>query len=510
MHTIARNSSANWVLALSATLLTFAASIASAQQVPADLSTPGRSFELGDKIVSTSFFVWYRSDGGQQDGPWLPIEGRENWTGEVPFWKTQIKQVMAANIDAMNVHLTDDFHQQRRNLFAALRELRREGYDVPKVTPFLDPIIIWGMNNSLDVSTAEGKDTFVGMYSKFYQQYFDTNPDEHADSYLTHIDGRTVLDVWHVHHSLAHLSSLTRAEVQGRLAAEFAAQHAMFHDDIYMITTAVSPATLGFADEKVVQFETQAYFDPRSYNSLRTVQLKPGYWDQNIRDPGYFLPRAGGSHYAAAWAKVASQKSSIDRVYVESWNEYAEGTGIYAADTRGAQVLDPPNDSGNTDTWSSDNDPYQYIRTTAEGARQYNDVADLDARILWHNLPETLRPGQTVTAQVIVRNTGDVRWTGAAGFQFGQNEQQDVVLFGTGRYKLNDEDNEIPTYGGIFRGRPVKFDVTLTAPAKAGRYETHWQMLHAGDARFGEELTHAIDVVAPEDARHEGTAGLVD
>ena len=54
--------------------------------------------------------------------------------------------------------------------------------------------------------------------------------------------------------------------------------------------------------------------------------------------------------------------------------------------------------------------------------------------------------------------------------------------------------DEIPTYGGIFRGRAKIFQVTLTAPAGLGSYSTHWRMLQEGVAWFGEELVVPITV----------------
>ena len=52
-----------------------------------------------------------------------------------------IKEVMAANIDVLYVELIPYMEAQRVNLFLALNQLRREGWDVPKVCPFLDPEI---------------------------------------------------------------------------------------------------------------------------------------------------------------------------------------------------------------------------------------------------------------------------------------------------------------------------------------------------------------------------------
>ena len=49
-------------------------------------------------------------------------------------------------------------------------------------------------------------------------------------------------------------------------------------------------------------------------------------------------------------------------------------------------------------------------------------------------------------------------------------------------------------YLGIFKGRPVKFNVDIIAPISSGVYETHWRMLQEGVKWFGEEITNTINV----------------
>lgn len=480
-----------------------------AQAPPRELLTQGESFDLNERIISTSVFVWYQSTAGQLDGAWRPVGGRPSWTGEVPFWKDQVKQIMSANIDVMNVHLyknpgSDGAATQRTNLFQALSELRQEGYDVPKVTPFLDPIITWGTTQRVDVFLEQWKDIFVAQYEEFYHQYYSVNTDPFADSYLTRIDNRTVLDTWHVNASLDRIEYLTRSDVQSRLQDEFGAAHPIFNDGIYMITTE-SDDTLTFADEQVIQFQSQEYYDPTVFDGRQAAQLKPGYWDQNIRSPGYFLPRDGGTHYEGAWNQAVANRNVLHRVYIESWNEYDESSGIYAADpTLSPYIRDPPNRWGNSDTWSDDGNAFEYIKTTADGARLYNDVPDRDAAILWHNLPSVISPGEVVNVKIIVRNEGDLTWSGAENFKLGQNEILDPVLFGPGRYVIDDSTNEIPTYGGIFRGRPIVFELALTAPTTPGQYATHWQMVQEFVAWFGEELAHTFYVSLPGDYDQNG------
>src|SRR6185436_5550886 len=78
---------------------------------PGALNTSAPSFASTDHLVSTTVFHWFTATDGQQIGPWRPLEGRANWTGDVPFWKRQIKDIMDANIQMMYVHLIPDHDQ---------------------------------------------------------------------------------------------------------------------------------------------------------------------------------------------------------------------------------------------------------------------------------------------------------------------------------------------------------------------------------------------------------------
>jgi len=140
-------------------------------QEPDSLMTGHPGFELSSHVVGTSMFHWYGAYAGQVSGPWIPIEGREMWTGDVDFWKRMIKQTMAANIDVYYLHLIPQMEEVRINLFRALYELRTAGWDVPKVCPFFDPIITYNIQGSnVDVSTEAGKDDLAGHYIRFFEQ----------------------------------------------------------------------------------------------------------------------------------------------------------------------------------------------------------------------------------------------------------------------------------------------------------------------------------------------------
>ncbi|MEN8156282.1 MAG: NBR1-Ig-like domain-containing protein [Bacteroidota bacterium] len=474
----------------------------------ADSLLTGRaSFPTSGHIVGTSMFHWYGKNAGQLSSPWIPVEGREKWTGDIEFWRRMIKQTMAANIDVYYVLLIPSMEMERINLFKALNQLRREGWDVPKVCPFFDPMITYTIKGVHgNAATEEGKDEIAGHYIRFYKQYYSVNTDEFADDYIYTQDGIPVLDVWHVHLKIDHYDQLTRTDLESRLSAAFGAEHPVFNNGIRMITNAISP-TVPFADEKVHQFEVQEYRIYKTWNGITTALLKPGYWDQNVRNPGYFLPRDGGSHYRNSW----NLSKTVNRVCIESFNEYDEGSGIYATRT---DTIYTKTDGGmnntESDTWSSTNDPYEYIKATATGAAKFNDNPQLDAEIIWHNIPEAMARKEKFLATVIVRNEGDASWNAAGKFKFAENENLDDVWFGPLRYTLDDSQDDIPTYGGIFRGRVKTFAVEIEAPDTPGTFLTHWGMVQEDVAWFGDTLVAEITVTSAFHASEDESICLGD
>ncbi len=467
--------------------------VVGANSLADSLLTTTPLFSTSSHVVGTSIFHWYTENGGQLISPWIPIEGRKSWDGGVDFWKRMIKQSMAANIDVYYILVIPVMEQERITLFRALNELRREGWDVPKVCPFFDPIITYTIKGVHgNAATEAGKDEIVGHYTRFYKQYFSQNSDEFADDFIYTQDDIPVLNTWHVHLHIDYFSQMTREDIESRLSTEFGAEHPVFNNGIKMITNAISP-TYSFADEKVHQFEVQEYYIEKNWNGVITAQFKPGYWDQNVRNPGYFLPRDGGTHYINSWNQIGS---SVNRVYIESFNEYDEGSGIYASKTDTVYTkTDGGMNNTNSDTWSSTDDPYEYIKTTAAGAALFNDVEPLGAKILWHNIPDTMSRAETFIASVVVRNTGNESWNAANGFKFGEREDLDPVLFGPARYLIDDSLDDIPVYGGIFRGRAKTFNIAVTAPDVAGSYITHWEMLQEDVAWFGDTIKLPIAVV---------------
>ena len=418
-----------------------AVSAAQAVAQSPNLFTAGNTFTTNSHYVSAYVANWFLSDGGDMVSPWVPLEGRAAWDNSVGYWQSQIKQMMMANIDVLQIELYRG-QVPLDNMFQALSSLRSQGYNVPKVAPFIDPAICtiagWGPGYTprigdtpgqpVDVSTAGGKDTYVQVFTNFYQSYYSVNTDAHADSYIAQLGGRVLLSTWDMSDSghipnVLNAASLTRAELQSRLKSGLPG-HSLFQN---MPTTGTfmidgcdqQHFNSGLEDERLAMFESNAYYYNDIYDSgigtkgSRAAMLKPGIWNIDISPtptPPTFVPRDGGSHYRDAWTSAVAARATVKHAYVESWNDYNEGEGIYAANP-GPPYIAPGTGNTNTDTWSSTNDPYEYIKTTASGARQFNDVPDRAATILWNNLPTAMGPGQTRTVQVIVRNDGDVSWT---------------------------------------------------------------------------------------------------
>ncbi len=450
---------------------------------------------VNSHIVGTHIFHWYESNAGQLSGPWIPVEGRENWTGDIDFWKRMTKQIMAANIDVLYILVIPTMEQQRINLFRALYELRKEGWDVPKACPFFDTRVTYTLlGYAGNTGSEEGIDEFVSHYIRFYNQYFSQNPDQYADDYIYTQDNIPVLNVYSVN-DITGATNLTREDISGRLSVEFGIDHPIFNNSIKMIGVHeyTGSTNLTFIDEQAYQFISPEVYYKRSWaGSVKTAMVKPGFWNENIRNPGIFIPREGGVNYKEAWNSVKNSDQEIFRVFIETFNEYDEGTGIYAAKTDTVYRIST---NTNTDTWSSSGDPYEYIKITASEAALFNDIEELDAKILWHNIPDNMVTGETFNATVIVRNDGDESWSAANGLKFGQHDT-DTQSFGTQRYLIDDTQDEIPIYGGIFRGRAKTFNVEIVAPNVTGSFVTNWQMLKDGVAWFGGTIVKTINISA--------------
>ena len=127
--------------------------------------------------------------------------GRPAWDGSEAFCQTQIKQMMAANIDVITVEVLLGKPQDRDANQPIPGTLRpsRQGYNVPKVAAvprsgacrrrWLDGSFEYSIE-PVDLSTTAGKDDFVKEISDFYNEYYSVNTDAYADNYIAQLGGR--------------------------------------------------------------------------------------------------------------------------------------------------------------------------------------------------------------------------------------------------------------------------------------------------------------------------------
>jgi hypothetical protein len=418
-----------------------------------ELPLPARSFHLAGPISYTVVFHWFAARDGQLSGPWRPVEGRENWTGDVSWWELQILQIMRAQIDIILVHLIPKWEQQRINLFQALYRLRLKGYDVPKVAPFLDTFITWN-GSSIDVSENPGRLEFASQYARFFHQYFEANTDSFAWTSLARIDDRLVLATWYTTYILANPHSMSRNHIADALAKSVPQLVPALRKGIYQISTALRDPDISFADERAILFSGLVYYAAAVHNDVYCHHVQGGYCDGNIRPPGIFMPRAGGSQYRIAWEHVLRLIGYVHRVYVESWNEYDEGSGIFAADP--STYYGPG--GANRDKWSSEDNPFEYIRTTAWGMRQLHHTPELAASVIWHDIPTKLPVGREVTASVVVRNDGWSEWPRVNGIALSVNHSEKLPAV---RAQMVPSATNPFVPGGFARGETVLFHLTL-------------------------------------------------
>jgi hypothetical protein len=462
----------------------------------AAFATPGRAFVGADKLVAAYVFHWFTATGGQTAGVWHPVEGRIHWDGSVDFWKRQIKDMMDANLDLIYVHLIPAYEPERVNLFTALGQLRAAGYRVPQVAPFLDPAITYdpGSLGPIDLCTTAGKDSFADQYVRFYTQYRAANLDAEGDSYLATMDGKPMVATW----ALDGLNPgcFSRTDLESRLAAALGAP---FTPGLYMVSL---EGGSGFAwANELNRVFVGNYGGAGFLIDGISATVKPGQWDPSIDlDPARYLARSGGTTYSDSWDSILGNPS-LKRVHIESWNEYVEGTGLYEADPSKSwwQEEHYPQRS---DSWGAT--ARRYIDLTAQKGAPFNTVPELGASFLQAPLPAQLEPGETVSVPIVVRNEGDTAWSNSTGFKLS-------LAWGNGAgatYPLNDAANEVDArddplfsglggYGGVFRGRPVTFPTTFTAPVSPATYNASWRMKQVGTG-FGATLAWPVKVMVCE------------
>lgn len=99
------------------------------------------------------------------------------------------------------------------------------------------------------------------------------------------------------------------------------------------------------------------------------------------------------------------------------------------------------------------------------------------------SVPTYMEAGQTYSASVTMRNTGDTTWTDADLYRLGAQNPQDNWTWGFNRVPL---PNSVPP------GGEVTFNFWVTAPSYAGSYNFQWRMVRDGVEWFGDYTGNTI------------------
>ena len=122
-----------------------------------------------------------------------------------------------------------------------------------------------------------------------------------------------------------------------------------------------------------------------------------------------------------------------------------------------------------------------------------------DARVVSHDLPSQLAPGEVREVHLTVENTGTNVWKNESGYALGALE--DSALLAPAAIELPEDLTVSPGY-------TYTFTFELTAPETPGTYLTSWRMVREQVSSFGEEVFAAIGVGGPPTWTYEAEADL--
>lgn len=300
--------------------------------------------------IGAVFFHWYgMNDNGLPNGqffsPWLPLEGRDKWDGSVDFYARQTLLYSYANFNMIPFQDVHNRTQDQRNHLTAIKQLRdvdarrtligelqkeyatvvfkdatAEDLRVPKVSPFIDQGSFPDAGRIKDFTKTADKEEFYTHLSDLCRDVIDILGPE---GFAWH-QGRVLVNVWYVPGAESAKRDFfpwvsTKLQEEFGFKAYFSTHHAW--------------KTAG-ADEFNYLFGGTTNIV--EWNSKGNVDLLVGYWPPENAPHSYWVPRDEGRTLRKGLEEVQErfQDSCVNRpriIWVESYNEYTEGSGVYPA-----------------------------------------------------------------------------------------------------------------------------------------------------------------------------------
>jgi len=459
--------------------------------------------------VSTIFFsIYYGAQTRWLQTGWTPVGG---WTAaydsrDSDWTESEIKDMMAANVDIV-FHSMEPFAGDNdlawvpagygaacldgmENFFETYKDMVEDGYDPPKVAEWVNLVIKKGHYSAtyeevLDLSTQDGEDYFYEtVIEPFWTNYF-TIMGDYADAHLAKRDGKVMISFdYFGTEDIVGLSNTFLSNIKSRFYTQYGYQ-------AYFLAHPLN-------DDYAAIDETHMAFGPTSYtwkggsdpDSKEVLELLPGFWTITGPPEPLFVTRNSGSGYIAAWQAAIALKNQVNRLGITSWNYFGEGSQICESCTTpnaNAKYSHPG------ETWGGDS--RYYIGLTSTYAAQWNDIPGNDAEFIEHDIPVNMTAGQTYPITVTVRNTGDNKWSNAGGYML---VSVPTIPENSRETPLVDTEDEIPTYGGILRGRSKTFEISFKAPSTPGYYTLQWRMIQQNVEWFGDyTVAVVVHVTSP-------------
>jgi hypothetical protein len=410
-----------------------------------------------------------------------PMEGSGPWFSydRVDWHRKQLQDVRRGGIDVIVARYRGDvFSKQRyalrglQTLTAALQSLDQSNQDYPLVALDLDlSSLSDAKGDKLDLTSAAGKATLYAAIRDFFLQI---PASYRASVQLLPKNGGSLayIAVLSGPDTLAGVDGSVLDYCRARYIAEFG------HDLVVLGASALKgKATLdGYVDNSGAKA-----FNMVEGGWIKSASVGPGY-DRTLQNAkeSPLRPRDDGKTYASEWKQAIAK--GADWVFIDGWNDYAEGTEVAPTLMNGIQ----------------------YVDMTRLYTRELAGIAPFRAVYLNHSVPNTGLAGSTVAASVRVSNSGTSLWT-----------PETVVA--VVRWVMADggpagDSTTIPISAPILPGQALSLLVSTRVPAQPGQYALRVEMAQIrkkGDAPagFGPEsdaLLASIKAAAPDSARPFG------
>ena len=453
-----------------------------------------------DHFIGAWMFTWFTGDTGWAcHSPWVPVETFEAWDGSPDWARKQMLDQMDANIDVIGLQY--DWSSAEgprgyrwsnvRNAIEAARTLLEDGMTPARIFPFVDTAIIAHFyeedhGRTIDLAISDDFEYFYGFLTTFYNAFNEIMGNAFSHVAGAQMSAKPFVGFWHSV-TMDNESEGVITDMKTRFETAYGVQpYFIAHPNDWRNYSGIDEITLMFGPPE------NFYAGGRDSNGGETINIEPGFWNP-LSNP-FYVPREGGVHFLSAWDQALARRGDVEHLYIDSWNETGEGSGIFEAQPTSFSASDtgPCGEFVNLHDESWGPDARYYINVVSEKAASWNDRPALDARLPMADVPASMQAGQRRWVSVVARNAGNTPWTeggdftiqpGGAGSDFGV-ESRAVAL----------RSAELENMARIPRGAVSVFQFLLTAPCPAGTYTLTFQMSSAGTP-FGDVMTKEIEVI---------------